>query len=230
MQIKDFNFLSQQLLFSVKTGKDTNAYELQLAQASANDLKKALKNDELKKAFWINCYNAYFLILTKIKGIQKPAIYRQKLITIAGIDFSLDEIEHGILRKYRWKWSLGYLPNLFASSKIKQLAVQKIDYRIHFALNCGAKSCPPIRFYQPEQLEQQLNLASASFLEQETQDKPEENKLYTTQLFQWYIGDFGGVRGIRQVLTLHLGIPTEGKKILFNPYNREEQLDNFVDH
>lgn len=33
-------------------------------------------------------------------------------------------------------------------SEIKKLAVSNLDYKIHFALNCGGKICPPIRFYE----------------------------------------------------------------------------------
>lgn len=50
------------------------------------------------------------------------------------------------LRKHRWKWSFGYLPNPFELILIRNLAVQKVDCRIHFALNCGPKSCPQIGF------------------------------------------------------------------------------------
>ena len=42
--------------------------------------------------------------------------------------------------------------------------VLDLDPRIHFALNCGAKSCPPIRVYSPPNLDSQLNRAAASFL------------------------------------------------------------------
>ena len=33
---------------------------------------------------------------------------------------------------------------------------QKLDPRIHFALVCGARSCPPIRVYRPSNLERGL--------------------------------------------------------------------------
>ena len=39
--------------------------------------------------------------------------------------------------------------------------------RIHFALNCGARSCPPIRVYAAAKLETQLNTAARSFCSQE---------------------------------------------------------------
>lgn len=44
-------------------------------------------------------------------------------------------------------------------------AVKDMDKRIHFALNCGAKSCPPIKVYTPETLEEGLQSAAATFCE-----------------------------------------------------------------
>lgn len=36
--------------------------------------------------------------------------------------------------------------------------VQPCDPRIHFALVCGAKSCPPIKVYTPDNLEEGLQV------------------------------------------------------------------------
>ncbi|MFZ8458418.1 DUF547 domain-containing protein, partial [Staphylococcus aureus] len=78
--------------------------------------------------------------------------------------FSYDDIEHGILRKSSIKWSLGYAKKWFPSTKEKLLRVNKVDYRIHFALNCGAKSCPPIAFYDDAKLDAQLDIATKAYL------------------------------------------------------------------
>lgn len=51
-------------------------------------------------------------------------------------------------------------------------AVQPMDKRIHFALNCGARSCPPIRVYTPEELEEGLDAAAAAFCEGEPPPPP----------------------------------------------------------
>lgn len=40
---------------------------------------------------------------------------------------------------------------------------QPMDPRIHFALNCGAASCPPIRVYTPDRLEFGLEAAASAF-------------------------------------------------------------------
>ena len=67
--------------------------------------------------------------------------------------FSFDNIEHDIIRGSRIKWSLGYLKKWFVSKEIKALQLDKREARIHFTLNCGAKSCPPVDIYEAKKLE-----------------------------------------------------------------------------
>ena len=43
--------------------------------------------------------------------------------------------------------------------------VKPTDPRIHFALVCGAKSCPPIKVYTPDSLEDGLDSATMAFCE-----------------------------------------------------------------
>ncbi len=223
----NINRLSEKLLLQVKMEQPITDFSKQLELISFEKLKNDLNTEGRKKAFWINIYNAFFQILRKEKKIDKPDIYKNKLIPIAGKIFSLDDIEHGVLRKYRYKFSLGYLPNIFTSSFIKQLAVSKIDYRIHFALNCGAKSCPPIAFYAPEKINKQLDMATLSFLEGETEVFPDKKEVYVTRLFQWFLGDFGGRQGIRRILKEKLNLETKGMKIIFKEYDWTETLGDF---
>ena len=223
------DILSGELLLAMKMEEDPGPKMEELKQYSFSMLLEDLHNDASKKAFWINIYNAWFLILRKIKKTDKSRIYKIKEVCIAEKYFSLDDIEHGILRKYRWKFSLGYLPNIFSSALIKKLAVRKIDYRLHFALNCGAESCPPIAFYSAEKIDQQLDWATRSFLESETDVDPEKKEIHISRLFQWYKGDFGGSRGIRSILKQQVDINAAGHKLVYKPYSWDEVLDNFVD-
>lgn len=225
--MKELNTLSEQLLYAVKLGKETKSIVAELAEGSGNILEEKLINDTLKKAFWINSYNAYFQILRKEHGLKKPEIYKEKRITIAGHQFSLDDIEHGILRRFRYKYSLGFFANPFAASFIKKVAVDVVDYRIHFALNCGAKSCPPIAFYTADRLEDQLELATLSFLEVDTEIKESEKEVHITALMKWFLHDFGGRKGIRKILSQQLNKDFTGYKLVFKPYSWEEELDNF---
>ncbi|KAA3635994.1 MAG: DUF547 domain-containing protein [Bacteroidetes bacterium] len=226
--MKDLITLSEQILLSVKNEQPSDSLTSELEQYLHSQLHIQLKTDGQKKAFWINIYNAYFLILRKYQNVDKPDIYRKKLVTIAGKKWSLDDIEHGILRKGRFKYSFGFFPNPFLSKAIKQLAVKKIDYRIHFALNCGAKSCPPIAFYSADKIDQQLKTATLSFLENETTIDQDNKTISVSRLMLWYLGDFGGKSGIKRILKNKLNLNTRGYKVIFNQYSWEENLDNFI--
>lgn len=220
--------LAQQLLLAVKMEQDSQALQDQLAALPFQQLIEELPTDQAKLCFWINCYNAYFLILRREKKINKPAIYTERLLSIAQQPFSLDDLEHGILRRFRYKYSLGYLPSFFAPAFIRKLAVQQVDYRLHFALNCGAKSCPPIAFYTPKSLDQQLDLATQAFLESESDLHEQKKTLHTTRLLLWFLGDFGGKKGIRKIFKTQLNKDITGYRIIYKPYSWEENLGNFV--
>lgn len=220
--------LSQQLLLAVKLNNGTVELRNTLQNISLQQLKNDIHSDDLKKTFWINIYNAYYLILKKEFNHQKPAIYRKKLFKVARTKFSLDDVEHGILRKYRYKYSLGLFQNVFYSSLIKSLSVHFLDYRIHFALNCGAKSCPPIAFYKPDTINEQLNIATISFLETETQFNNSQKEVHITSLFKWYFMDFGGVKGIQKIYKEQLNKNIKGYTLVYTTYAWDEDLDNFT--
>ena len=222
------NELSEQLLLQVKLQKDTTKIRLNLEALSIKTLSDNLTNDDKKKAFWINIYNAYYQILRKEKNIVKPDIYQKKLFKIAGNSFSLDDVEHGILRKYRYKYSLGFFANLFTKKLIKKLAVNEIDYRIHFSLNCGAESCPPIAFYNAPKIDFQLDMATQSFLEGETEFDDENRIVNITQLFKWFFADFGGTKGIKIIFKQQLNKDISNYTIKYKAYSWEDDLANFV--
>jgi len=219
--------LSKQLLYNVKTEEPTNDLELALSNKIMNNIIEGLNNDDAIKTFWINMYNAWFQILAVREKKKRPEIFTGKLIPIAGRKFSLDDIEHGILRKYRWKLSKGYLPKFFPGKLIKQLVVAKIDYRIHFALNCGAKSCPPIAFYSYEKINRQLDLATKSFLGSETEFDDVNKVVKVSKIMNWFIADFDGKNGIRRIIKEMLQKDVSDNSIRFKPYNWDVALHNF---
>ena len=222
------NSLSEQLLLTVKKQLNTAALQDEMSAIPLPMLKSELADDDRKKAFWLNIYNAYYQILRTEKKMEKPDIYQKRSFTIAGEPFSLDDVEHGILRRFRSKYSFGYLANPFTSKLIKALAVDELDYRIHFALNCGAKSCPPIAFYKVKNINSQLDLATQSFLEGDTDFDDENQIVHTTALFQWFAGDFGGKKGVREIYKKQLGKDISDYSIKYKAYSWEDDLGNFV--
>lgn len=219
--------LSEKLLYAVKTEESLDSVANALAAFSTDDLNQSLSNDEARKTFWINLYNAWYQILAIRDEMSSPEIFTIKAIPFADYTFSLDDIEHGILRRYRWKYSMGYMPQFLPDRIIKRLAVQNIDYRIHFALNCGAKSCPPIAFYSYQKIDEQLELATRSFLIAETDVDFKMKVAHVTRIMYWFKGDFGGDDGIRNILSKYLNQDFAVIKIKFKEYDWTKSLKNF---
>jgi hypothetical protein len=141
---------------------------------------------------------------------------------------SLDDIEHGILRHSKIKWSLGHLNKLFPGKFEKKFRVHSVDYRIHFALNCGAKSCPPIAYYAPEKIEAQLELATKNYLRSEVTLDTGKNVAYLPAIMGWFRGDFGGKKGMRSLLKKH-GISQNVKPVIrFKKYDWNLFLNNYT--
>ncbi len=144
-----------------------------------------LPRDE-QLAFWINAYNAYTIQLIikhdereSIRNINKTLFLKLKgpwsepLARVGGKDYTLDDIEHRIIRPtYK-------------------------EPRIHFALVCAAMGCPPLRSeaYVGTRLAQQLDDQGATFLLK----SPGKNRVdvatrtvYHSMIFGYYKEDFGG--------------------------------------
>jgi len=197
--MNSFEKLSQDLLWAVKTEGEIEKFEKRYSDIELMEFKSQIQNDTLRKTFWINTYNAWYQIIRRKIDAPSKKIYALKLIPFGRLMLSLDDCEHVILRKNKIKWSLGYLRNIFSNLKVKQFMVDELDYRIHFALNCGATSCPPIRFYESKYLEDQLTMATQAFVEGETTVDHEQKKLTVSRLFLWFMNDFGGKKQIKRL-------------------------------
>lgn len=223
--------LSQDFIYAAKIQNETAALIEQLKNLDYQQLLTKLPDDNTKKAFWINLYNGYTQVLLQQhpeKYKNRGAFFKAKQIEVAQKEFSLDEIEHGILRHSKIKLSLGYLNKLFPSKREKQLRVKKLDYRLHFSLNCGAKSCPPIAFYNPGTLDTQLDVATKAYLSGEAEYDSANNVIHLPALMGWFRGDFGGKKGMLKILKKNNIIPTDASpKIKFKKYDWTLALNNY---
>ena len=161
--------------------KDVKTLDGYLAMLGKNPPKDSWSKDE-KIAYWINAYNANTVKLIldyypvkSIKdigsSIQIPFVstpWAKKFIKIGDETMSLDNIEHGTLRK------------------------DFDEKRIHFALVCGAMSCPRLRneAYTPEKLDAQLNDQGDEFLNNPAKNKIDPKKSELSKYFDWYKGDW----------------------------------------
>lgn len=80
---------------------------------------------------------------------------------MAGQPLSPNAIEHGMLRRSALLVGLGYLRNPFPSRFERALRVRRPDPRVHFALDCGARSCPPLATWTVATLDHDLERATA---------------------------------------------------------------------
>ena len=222
---------SQDFLYAARAGAPVDSFLRLLAAAPEDSLRTELSDDHKRLAFWINIYNA----VNQSTLRQNPDLYqdrnaffKMKLITIAGHPLSLDDIEHGILRRSKNKLSLGYLNKWFPGKFEKKFRVDRLDYRIHFALNCGARSCPPIAFYDAAKIDEQLQTAMTGHLRIESDYDSVHNTVAVTAFMGWFRADFGGKRGIRKLLRNAGVIPADrSPKIVFKKYDWKLYLDNF---
>lgn len=140
------------------------------------DVQKDGKSDQL--AYWINVYNVATLLkvtesypIKSIKDLNGGNPWDVAWIHIGGKNLSLNDIENNIIRK------------------------QFNEPRIHFAVNCAAKSCPPLwnRAFQGQFLEEALYQRTKSFLNNSNYNHFDKKTAHLSKIFEWYAGDFGDV-------------------------------------
>ena len=141
-------------------------------------------NPDQKLAFLLNAYNVFTLQLVAqqypvdsikdIGGSKGP--WKQSFISLLDKRYSLDKLEHGLIRE-----------------KFK-------DPRIHFALVCAAKSCPALqqKAYRGSILDSQLEDAAVAFIRDTGRNRFDKatNTLYLSTIFSWFAEDFGGNNGV----------------------------------
>lgn len=224
---------SSELLYALKEGIDYTSIVKEMQEISMEALQSALAADEQKMIFWINLYNAWIqmeLMKDPDQYNKKERFFSNKRIEIAGLHLSFDDIEHGILRGNEWKYGFGHLKNPFSSKNLKTLAVSSKDARLHFALNCGARSCPPIAIYTAENYHDLLEHVSEQFLKMSCQYNANTGELWVTPLFSWFRGDFCNEIGIRRTLDHYGVMPIDQEvKLQYADYNWDLELGNYHD-
>lgn len=149
---------------------------------------ETLKSDSEKIAFWINVYNAFTIkaILENypvesindlhsggriIGHIFSTTVWDDDFIIINDKEYSLNDVEHKILRK------------------------EFEEPRIHFAIVCASISCPQLRHeaFIPDKLEKQLMDQAIQFFADESKNKFDvKNKIaYLSKILDWFEEDFG---------------------------------------
>lgn len=159
-----------------------DGYLDRLAAVTAGEFDGWAATDRL--AFLINLYNAATLRLIvdhyPVKSIRSIGLlpgsaWKRDVVRLFGRKVSLDHVEHEIIRK------------------------QYRDARVHFALVCAAKGCPPLRAeaYVGVRLNAQLDEQGRAFLGTRAKNRVDvtARTLHLSPLFKWFAGDFEAEAG-----------------------------------
>jgi hypothetical protein len=129
-----------------------------------------------KLSYWINTYNAFTIKLilnnypvSSIMKIDGGNPWDTKWIELGNNTYSLNQIENDIIRP------------------------QFNDPRIHFALNCAAKSCPPLAnmAFTESNLNELLETRTKAFISNKNFNEITSKSVNVSRVFKWYSSDFG---------------------------------------
>jgi len=153
-------------------------------------------DDETKLAFGIGVYNLMIKYAFVKVGIPKTTIQRlgffdKVSFNIGGDIYSFNDLENGILRANSKAPVALSFPFSKEDSRLNYI-VKNFDPRIHFALNCGAKSCPPVKPYTVENIEKELQGTTFEFTDNDENVfvDEEKNELKLTMILNWFSSDF----------------------------------------
>ncbi len=96
--------------------------------------------------------------------------WKAKVLKMKGVELSLDDIEHGILRP------------IFK------------DPRVHYAVNCASVGCPNLgtQAFTGAKLDAQLDAAARAYVNSPRGANPKPDGLVVSSIYDWYSKDFGG--------------------------------------
>jgi len=114
---------------------------------------------------------------------------------VGGHVFSLDEIEHGLLRMNAARVAFGAKP-LRRDGPRYALAPYVFDERVHFAMYSACRSSPAPAAYAAGNLAASLERATCNYLAAHVRLAADGAALVVPKLFDWYAADFGGKRGV----------------------------------
>jgi len=133
-------------------------------------------------AYWVNLYNAVTVALIlkhypvdSIRDIDiSPGFFSNgpwgaKLVEVGGVELSLDNIEHDILRV---NWD---------------------EPRVHYAVNCASIGCPNLArdAYTGTQLDSQLDAAARAYIASPRGIHFDGDRVTVSKIYSWYDEDFG---------------------------------------
>lgn len=180
---------------------DRSALDAYLRLLAENPPQSNWSREE-QMAYWINAYNAFTIDLIadhyplkSIMELDGGKTWDIQRIALGGNKYSLNQMENEILRP-----------------KFK-------DARIHFAVNCAARSCPPLwnKAFTAKNLDNALEQRTRQFINDSNFNDLKGNPPAVSKIFEWYAADFNDLRAFINRYG-KIKIP-KGTNIGFKEYN-----------
>ncbi len=168
------------LAYGRVSANDKAALKAYLERLGGTPVSRLARDEQ--RAFWINLYNALTVDVVldhypvaSIRDIDiSPGLFSngpwgKKLIRIEGVEVSLDDVEHRILRPI-WQ-----------------------DPRVHYAVNCASVGCPNLmqRAFTAENTESLLDAGARAYINSPRGVSLRGNRATVSSIYSWFQEDFG---------------------------------------
>ncbi|HEX8255663.1 MAG TPA: DUF547 domain-containing protein [Thermoanaerobaculia bacterium] len=206
--------------FDYKALKARDAAALQSVRQQLGRVNVSALSPKQELAHWINVYNVNTVAaivenypIRSIRDISTDPIIRLNVfkkdrVPVGSAKISLDDVENVKIRP-RFK-----------------------DARIHFAINCAAKSCPPIRgeAFRGETLDAQLDQQARAFLNGPHGARFRKNGttlvITTTKIMDWFADDFEQWGGGKAAF-IRKYVPADKQRLIDSAKKIEFRYDDY---
>jgi hypothetical protein len=179
----------------VATDKKFNIFEE--ATCELQGVKMSTLDSDARMAFCLNVYNlmvkhAFVKVGRPESNMRRDFFFSNVSYNIGGDIYSLNDVENGILRGNKRPAGF-HISRPFSSGDPRMNCVMEHpDERLHFALNCGAKSCPPVKEYTADAIQEELRVVAVAFCGDDSNVAVDVDKMEVriSKLFHWYLYDF----------------------------------------
>jgi hypothetical protein len=147
-------------------------------------------------AFWLNVFNAVVLrdapeleLADSVREVQ--GFFERSRLNVGGLAYSLDDIEHGLLRGNVPKFGRLRAPMRRDDPRLAHMPLA-YDERMHFAMYSASRSSPAFRVFDGGRLDAPLEEATTEYLRRHVRVEKEGALVLLPRQFYWYAKDFGG--------------------------------------
>jgi len=148
-------------------------------------------------AGYINAYNAFAIQgildgLSPSSFLGRQRYFKAQTWSIDGRAIALERLENDVIRPFK-------------------------DPRIHFAIVCASKSCPPLRSeaYVAERLDAQLDDQARRFVNDPSKNRFDKatRTAHLSEIFKWFDEDFRGAGSVQKYVARYVADPEVAREL-----------------